>query len=249
MHCSKYECWSSHPSVTCYCYSLVYCFAERFAFCWRTFRFRGFTGKITTLSLSRQELRKFLTVSYSMRTSNIARDKYIYITKLGKHYIQIQATAPVGRSTSSMAGNTYLYTSPNWGNTYIQSWGTPTSRIKEHWEVPGTAIWSPQFEGLRQCIHSMGETWVPSKGVLLLLLSCRLAGSHQLTRKYAALAIVLNVHISSRKSQNVHWSLGTGQVPKAQQVLWLIPVHVIYSLNCWFSRPTCSIPASQQFGM
>ena len=85
------------------------------------FGFRGFTGKITTLYLSRQELRKFLIliVSYSLRTSNIARDKYIYITRLGKHYIQIQATAPVGRSTSSVAGKTYPCTSPNWGNPYL----------------------------------------------------------------------------------------------------------------------------------
>lgn len=87
----------------------------------------------------------------------------------------------------------------------------------------------------------MAETWGCHQRSPALSPSCRLAGSHQLTCKYAALAIVLNVHISSCQSQNVHWSLGTGQIPQAQEVLWLIPIHVIYSLNCWFSRPTFSV--------
>ena len=77
----------------------------------------------------------------------------------------------------------------------------PTSRSKQRWEVPGTAIWSPSWK-------VPGSASIPR--VRLQSTAQRSpafnanpqADNHQLTYKYAALAIIRNALLSSPKSQS-----------------------------------------------
>ena len=79
----------------------------------------------------------------------------------------------------------------------------PTSRSKQRWEIPGTVIWSPSWK-----VPSSASTpRLRLKSTAQRSPACNAkpqADNHQLTRKYAALAIIRNALLSVRKSRNVH---------------------------------------------